>query len=255
MVETEETVNGLSVPPIKDYDIVPTIWNTPTNAMVGELLANPHYRNELLTAIHTMENRETTGRKINQINSRTTALYMTVRLKGTRIQVIPDSRAAVSIISDTTARNYGLKVLPAQKRNLSAFGNPLEVLEKTEAVLKIEDVEMPVNLLVVNSEQKTILLGIDWFDMYDVALNIPTREIMFVIGRQRIKTYIHFEKSELINCIIIEESQDRRQLGAEGLSAAILCNNIQGKMNETELDSRKTNEEKRLDKYLKENPG
>src|ERR1044071_8576156 len=127
---------------------------------------------------------------------------MTVRLNGKRIQVIPDSGAAVSIISDTTAEDLGLRILPVQKRNLSAFGNPLEVLGKTEAILKIEDVEMPVQLLVVNSTQKNILLGMDWFDMYEVALDIPTREIMFVIGRQRIKTYVHFEKGELINCVI-----------------------------------------------------
>ena len=208
MVEVDDTteVNRLSVPPIKDYDIVPTIWNTPTNATVGELLANPHYRNELLTAIHTMENHESSGRNINQVHSKTTALYMTVRANGKRIQVIPNSGAAVSIVSDTTAKDLGLKISPVQKRNLSAFGNPLEVLGKTEVILKIEDVKMPVSLLVVDSAQKNILLGMDWFDMYDVALDIPTREIMFVIGRQRIKTYVHFEQSELINCIIMEES-------------------------------------------------
>jgi predicted aspartyl protease len=204
MVEDDEntTVNGVSVPPIKDYDIVPTIWNTPANATVGELLANSHYRNELLTAIHTMENRESSGQNINQVHTRTTALYMTVRINEKRVQVIPDSGAAVSIVSDTTAENLGLKVFPVQKCNLSAFGNPLEVLGKTEAILKIENVEMLVSLLVVDSTQKNILLGMDWFDMYDVALDIPIREIMFVIGRQRIKTYVHFEKGELINCVI-----------------------------------------------------
>src|ERR1044072_5663827 len=123
-----------------------------------------------------------------------------------------------------------------------------------EAILKIEDVEMPVSLLVVNSIQKNILLGMDWFDMYDVALDIPTREIMFVIGRQRIKTYVHFEKGELINCITMEESQEQRQPGAEGLSAAILCNNVQGEMLESELNSEKSNEKQRLDRYLEENP-
>jgi hypothetical protein len=128
------------------------------------------------------------------------------------------------------------------------------VLGKTEIILKIEDIEMPVGLLVVNSEQKNILLGMNWFDMYDVALDIPTREIMFVIGRQRIKTYVHFEQSELINCIIMEESQEQRQPGAEGLSAAILCNNVQGETLESELDSDECNEKQRLDLYLKENP-
>ena len=40
MVETTE-INGMSIPPIKDYNIVPTVWNTPVNVTVGELLANP----------------------------------------------------------------------------------------------------------------------------------------------------------------------------------------------------------------------
>src|ERR1044072_7822374 len=123
-----------------------------------------------------------------------------------------------------------------------------------EAILKIEDVEMPVSLLVVNSAQKNILLGMDWFDMYDVALDIPTREIMFVIGRQRIKTYVHFEQSELINCITFEESREQRQPGAEGLSAAILCNNVQSEKSVVKSDSEKSNEEQRLDQYLRENP-
>ena len=66
----------------------------------------------------------------------------------------------------------------------------------------------------------------NWFDMYEVALDIPTREIMFIIGRQQIKTYVHFEKGELINYIILEEFLEQRQSEAEGFSAAILCNNV-----------------------------
>ena len=113
MIEETE-INGLSVPLIKEYDIVPTIWNTPANIIIGELLANPHYQNKLFTAIHTMENRKALG-KINQIDSKTTALYMTVRLNGKRIQVILDSGVAVSIISDTIAKNLYLVVKLAPK--------------------------------------------------------------------------------------------------------------------------------------------
>ena len=63
MVEEIE-INGLSASSIKEYDIVPIIWNILVNVTVRELLANPHYRNELLTAVHTMENRET-SRNVN----------------------------------------------------------------------------------------------------------------------------------------------------------------------------------------------
>ena len=86
---------------------------------------------------------------------------------------------------------------------------------------------MPVKLLVVNSDQETILLGMDWFKEYDVALDTPTKEIMFVINRQRIKMFMEFKNDgNGINCITGIESQDQRHLGVEGLSAEILCNNV-----------------------------
>ena len=50
---------------------------------------------------------------------------------------------------------------------------------------------------------------------------------MFVIGRQRIKTFMEFESdSNSINCIIGVESRDQKHLGTERLFAEILCNNV-----------------------------
>src|SRR5688572_18440459 len=58
----QESVNAVnmgakSVPPIRDYDIVPDVWNQHAHVIIGELLANDQYRNDLHTAINTMENR------------------------------------------------------------------------------------------------------------------------------------------------------------------------------------------------------
>ena len=59
-------------------------------------------------------------------------------------------------------------------------------------------------------------------------LNILTKEIIFVIKRQRIKTYMKFEKENIIeiNCITKKISQEQRYLEVEKFSAAILCNNV-----------------------------
>jgi len=220
---------------------------------VGELLANPKYCSELLTAIHTMKNRES-GSNVNSV-ARTTALFVRVRINDHKTKVIPDSEAAVSIIGLQGAKKLGLPVYEAPTRKLSAFGNPLEVIGQTEAVLEIEDVKMPVKLLVVNSEQETILLGMDWFEDFDVALNIPTKELMFVIERQRYKTFVEFERDgNEINCISGVESQDMRYLGAEGLSAEILCNavnetTVSDILSETEFRQGKEQVEAYLEKH------
>ena len=59
---------------------------------------------------------------------------------------------------------------------------------------------------------------------------------MFVIGRQRIKTFMEFENnSRSINCITGIESQDQRHLRVEELFTEILCNNVKNlRVNNTE---------------------
>src|ERR1043165_7235057 len=95
VVNTITEINLMSTPPIKDYDIVPDIWNAPAKVTVGELLANPQYRAELLTAINTIENREPRS-NVNNV-SKTTALFMRVRINEHKTKVIPDSGVVVSI--------------------------------------------------------------------------------------------------------------------------------------------------------------
>src|SRR5687768_5426094 len=45
-----------STPPIKDYDVVPDIWNAQVHVTVGELLTNDTYRTQALTALNTVHN-------------------------------------------------------------------------------------------------------------------------------------------------------------------------------------------------------
>src|SRR5690349_1615442 len=93
----------------------------------------------------------------------------------------------------------------------------------------------------------------DWFQEYDVALDIPTGEIMFVIGRERIKTYVNFRKEMTeINCILMEESENQRHPWAEGLSAEILCNNIQEET-DPELDVEQLLGIQYINDYLQKN--
>ena len=95
-------VNLVSTLPIKEYDIVSDIWNLQVKIIIGELLANLHYRTELLAAINTMENQEKRN-LVNKIRGNTIALNMKVRINGQKINVISNSGTVVSIISKTQA--------------------------------------------------------------------------------------------------------------------------------------------------------
>ena len=144
------------MPSIKDYDIVLDIWNTSAKVTVRELLANPQYRAELLTVIYIIKNWGSNS-NMNQV-IKTTALYVKVHINSQKTKIIPNSKAAISIIRKKRTQKLRLKIQLTPSRKLSAFGNLLNIIGQTKAVIKIKDVEIPVHFLIINSNQKTILL-------------------------------------------------------------------------------------------------
>jgi len=142
---------------------------------MGELLANDTYREELRTALNTVENRQPApqNRQIEppQTNNpfrnlvgniSTTALTMTVQIGSQREDVIPDSGAAVSVITRTKAQQLGLTVVNNPDMNLTAYGNPLGVVGVVkDAPLQIQSVKIPIDLQVVDATEGSILLGMD----------------------------------------------------------------------------------------------
>ena len=53
---------------------------------------------------------------------------MTVRIGTQREDAIPDSSAAVSVITQTKAQELGLAIINNPDMNLTAYGNPLGVV-------------------------------------------------------------------------------------------------------------------------------
>ena len=158
-----------STPPIKEYDIVPDVWNTHAHVTVGELLANDQYREELRTALHTIDNHTATPpvNKKNLFNNlvgnvRNNALTMAVRIANVVEDMIPDSGAAVSVITRKKAIQLGLNIDPVNTLNLTAYGSPLGVVGTIrEAPLRIKDAKIPIDLQVVEADEGSILLGMD----------------------------------------------------------------------------------------------
>ena len=149
---------------------------------MGELLANDTYREELRTAFNTVGNRQPApqNRQIeppqtnnpfrNLVGSiSTTALTMTVRIGTHREDAIPDSGAAVSVITRARAQELGLTISNNLDINLTAYGNPLGVVGVVkDAPLQIQSAKIPIDLQVVDAAEGSILLSMDWFSKYRV---------------------------------------------------------------------------------------
>ena len=179
--------NALSAPPKKAYDIIPDIWNAPAKVTIGELLSNDEYRNDLRTALNTIENYD-----VNEIKKvETTALAMKVKINGQLVDVTPDSGAALSVISQGLAKKLKLNITPVQENDLRALNSNVRVVGAVEqAPIQIQQAKIPIDLRVVNTGENTLLLGMDWFKKYQVTLDVPNEELTFITQGQRFQTKV-----------------------------------------------------------------
>src|SRR3989337_1010368 len=205
-------VQALSSPPIRNYDIVPDVWNQHAHVTVRELLANGEYRKDLMTALNTMDNRS-----VNQVErATTTALTMNVRI-GEEVQtVIPDSGAAVSVISQKLAVKHEFVIKKLEEKELRAIGHEIRIIGIVEKVpLTIGTAKIPIDLRVINEEDDTFLLGMDWFNQYGVILNTKKKELIFTSESQDFRTYVKSEKvkkTTIFYVTVVKESEDELEV-------------------------------------------
>ena len=198
----------LSTPPIKPYDIVPDIWNKSANVTVGELLANNEYRNDLQTILNTMSNKS-----VNNLDHiTTTALTMKINVGKKVVKTIPDSGAAISVISQGLAKRLGLTIEKVEKSDLRALaGNIKTIGVVRNAPLKIATANIPIDLQVVNTTEDDFLLGMDWFNKYEVVLDTKNKEIIFKSEGNLFKTQVNSEKVKKPTCFMLVEADEIEQ--------------------------------------------
>jgi hypothetical protein len=141
---------------------------------------------------------------------------MKVRVNGQLVKAIPDSGAALSVISKKLADQLNVKISNAGEAGLSALGNPLTVIGVVaNAPISIATAKIPIDLRVVNTSEETLLLGMDWFQKYNVNLNTPAKELTFKSQGNSFKTYVEFDKvtKPSINLLTVVEEDDPTERG------------------------------------------
>ena len=101
------------------------------------------------------------------------AARMDARIKGNPWKAIADSGAATSVITEPLARALGLKRTKNSTISVVGIdGKNNGVLGEIENVpIAIMDAFVPINLQIVPSENKILLLGIDWLRKYNARMS------------------------------------------------------------------------------------
>ena len=80
---------------------------------------------------------------------------------------------------------------PVQENALQALGNGIRIVGVVEsAPIKILTANIPIDLRVVDTNAENFLLGMDWFNKYQVTLNITKKELEFISEGRKYKTMV-----------------------------------------------------------------
>jgi len=148
--------------------------------------------------MNTIQNRDLQANEIEPI--KTTAMKMKLRIKDRVIVATPDTGAAMSIISDSLAKELGLPILPINPVKIQALNNITTMIGVIdEPPLKIQQAAVPVTLRVVKSLKPILLLGMDWYTKHAVVTNVGNNTLDFMAQGQRYQIVIEYGQTPTID--------------------------------------------------------
>ena len=101
------------------------------------------------------------------------------------VYVLIDTSASCSCISEECVLACGLtaKTLPSVDMRVSTplgFGSPITKLVKSVEV-EIEDLHLPIDMLVLSMSDFDVILGMDWLNRYRVVIDCHEMTLSFKI--------------------------------------------------------------------------
>ena len=94
------------------------------------------------------------------------AVRTTIRIKGTPMKAILNTEANISIVTLSVVKKLCLTMgMPDESKIIAVNQTKKNVISIVkDASLSIQDVRVPINLLVIEAPEDNLLLGTDWMD-------------------------------------------------------------------------------------------
>jgi hypothetical protein len=172
------------------YDVSEDILKLPSSATVGQMLQYPSQRRNLVKILKRPKKTVETNYLQSENDSRkTSSAKCYVRIKGNPVIAILDSGAAVSIITNKLMHKLRLEPdSPSKTIVITANGNRVRALGQiTKAQICIQDLIIPIKLQVIESQEETLLLGIDWFQKTRAKWNFGSQTLQIQYDDKTVK--------------------------------------------------------------------
>jgi hypothetical protein len=163
---------------IPAYDISEDILNMQSTAKLGQMLKYPDQKRNL-TKILKRPTAPKEAKHVETNEKRTTAAKCYVQIRQNPVVAVLDSGAAVSIITKSLKNKLGLKVDRESKVIvITANGDRQRALGQINNVnIDVQNLRVPMKLLVIDSADDNLLLGTDWFEKTKAQWNFANRTL------------------------------------------------------------------------------
>ncbi|PVU96342.1 hypothetical protein BB561_001234 [Smittium simulii] len=143
---------------------------------------SPELRSELVNLCRKVESKE-----VNQLEykeNRVTNCKALVSVFGAYFWAIVDTGAACSVVNPSLLSKWGLEPdIFSNQIIVTADGKRHETGGKVSAVpILIAGYTFPVDLVVMNREEETLILGTDWFLKYEATINLKSQQLILPVS-------------------------------------------------------------------------
>jgi clan AA aspartic protease len=134
------------------------------------------------------------------------AMKTILNVEGKEVKVIIDTGAATSVITNKLRRELNI---PIQKesnvRFVLADGNKIAALGRTEVEIQINNEKIPIEVEVMDSKEKYIIIGNDILKKWNANIDFEEKILEISNNDEEIIIPIEYEKNKMIKSEIIED--------------------------------------------------
>ncbi len=126
-------------------------------------------------------------------------------IKGNVIEAIVDSGAATNIITKGLLEKLGMKITESSNAVFSNVnGKKVPSLGKVDIKIKIENIEIPMKVQVIDSTKRDLILGTEILAEVKGKINFEKNELKIEYNGKEIRTPIFYNRKKLE----VQEYQD-----------------------------------------------
>src|SRR6266498_5859040 len=121
-----------------------------------------------------------------------------IEIKGNRIEAIVDSEAATNIITKGLLEKLGIKITESSNAVFSNVNRKkVPSLGKADIKVKIENIEIPMKVQVIDSTKRDLILGTEILAEVKGKINFEKNELKIEYNGKEIRTPIIYNRKKL----------------------------------------------------------